>query len=152
MPLMVNSGTKAAMMMAAENRIPWLTSMAACAITANLPRRPTLGRERSSPGELRNRSEAGCDSRRKMFSIMMTLASTIRPKSIAPTDSRLADSPRSSSSPMAKASANGMVAATMTALRRSPRNSSCSTKISTMPSSMLCSTVCVVTRIRSERS
>ena len=48
-----------------------------------------------------------------MFSTMITVASTTRPKSIAPTDSRLADSPVSSSSTMANASANGMVAAMM---------------------------------------
>ena len=35
------------------------------------------------------------DRWRKMFSIMITVASTTRPKSIAPTDRRLADSPRS---------------------------------------------------------
>ena len=58
-----------------------------------------------------------------MFSTMITVASTIRPKSIAPTDSRFADSPRTTMRPMAKESANGMVAATMRALRRLPRNS-----------------------------
>ncbi len=50
-----------------------------------------------------------------MFSIMMTVASTTRPKSIAPTDSRFADSPRSTISAIAKASANGIVIATMIA-------------------------------------
>ena len=87
-----------------------------------------------------------------MFSTMMTEASTIRPKSIAPTDSRLADSPRSTIRPIANDSANGIVVATIMALRRLPRNSHCSRKISTMPASMLCSTVCVVTWMRSERS
>ena len=48
---------------------------------------------------------------------MITVASTIRPKSIAPTDSRLADSPRSTMIPTAKNNANGMVAPTMIALR-----------------------------------
>jgi hypothetical protein len=87
-----------------------------------------------------------------MFSTMMTEASTIRPKSMAPTDSRLADSPRTSISMMAKASANGMVQATMIALRRLPRNTHWTTKISSSPASTLCSTVPVVTLIRSERS
>ena len=36
MPLKVNSGTKPAMMMAAANRIDWLTSVAALAITREL--------------------------------------------------------------------------------------------------------------------
>ena len=38
-PLMVNSGTKPAMMIAAEKKIAWFTSIAALAITANLPRK-----------------------------------------------------------------------------------------------------------------
>ncbi len=87
-----------------------------------------------------------------MLSTMITVASTTRPKSMAPTDSRLADSPLSVITSTAKNRAKGMVRATITALRRSPRNSHCTTKIRTMPSSMLCSTVWVVTAIRSERS
>ena len=65
-----------------------------------------------------------------MFSTMITVASTTRPKSMAPTDSRFADSPRSTMSPIAKDSANGMVMPTMMALRRLPRNAHCSRKIS----------------------
>ena len=45
-----------------------------------------------------------------MLSTMITVASTIRPKSMAPTDRRLADSPRSTRIPTAKNRANGMVA------------------------------------------
>ena len=87
-----------------------------------------------------------------MLSTMMTVASTIRPKSMAPTESRLADSPRNTMMPTAKNSANGMVAATISALRRLPRNTHCSRKISTMPTTMLCRTVRVVMSIRSLRS
>ena len=87
-----------------------------------------------------------------MFSTRMTVASTIRPKSIAPTESRLADSPRSSISVMAKDSAKGMVIATMMAVRRLPRKIHCTRKISTIPSTMLCSTVWVVMLISSARS
>ena len=87
-----------------------------------------------------------------MLSTMMTVASTIRPKSIAPTESRLADSPRSTMMPTAKNSAKGMVAATISALRRLPRKTHCSRKISTMPSAMLCRTVFVVSSMRSLRS
>ena len=87
-----------------------------------------------------------------MLSTMITVASTTRPKSMAPTDKRLALSPRSVIRRMAKKSANGMVTATITALLRLPRNSHWITKISTMPSTMLWSTVWVVTSIRSERS
>jgi len=80
-----------------------------------------------------------------MFSTMITVASTTRPKSMAPTDKRFADSPRNTISPIANDKANGMVIATITALRRLPRKAHCSKKISTMPAIMLCSTVCVVT-------
>ena len=87
-----------------------------------------------------------------MFSTMITVASTISPKSIAPTDSRLADSPRNTMMMMAKARAKGMVAATMTALRKVPRKIHCTRKISTTPTTMFSSTVWVVTLIRSVRS
>ncbi len=87
-----------------------------------------------------------------MFSTMMTVASTTSPKSMAPTDSRLADSPRTTMSPIANDRANGMVMPTMMALRRLPRNNHCSMKISSTPTIMLCSTVWVVRAIRSLRS
>jgi hypothetical protein len=53
---------------------------------------------------------------------------------------------------IAKASAKGMVAATITALRKVPRNTHCTRKISTTPKIMFSSTVWVVTSIRSVRS
>jgi len=87
-----------------------------------------------------------------MFSTMMTVASTIRPKSIAPTDSRLADWPPASISMIANVRAKGMVQATISALRRFPRNAHCSRKISAMPASTFSSTVCVVSLMSSERS
>ena len=67
---------------------------------------------------------------RKMFSTMITVASTMMPKSIAPIDSRFADSPLSTRMTTANSSAKGMVAATISALRRSPRNSHWIRKIS----------------------
>ncbi len=87
-----------------------------------------------------------------MLSTMITVASTIRPKSIAPTDSRFADSPRNTRMPIAKNSANGIVVPTMMALRRLPRNTHCSRKISPMPNTMLCRTVRVVMSMSSLRS
>ena len=75
---------------------------------------------------------------------MMTVASTMMPKSMAPIDSRLADSPFSTRISTANNRAKGMVAETMKALRRSPRNSHWMRKISVMPIAMLCSTVWVV--------
>ena len=94
----------------------------------------------------------GCDSLRRMFSTMITVASTTSPKSIAPTDRRLADSPSKSSSPIATARANGIVAEVIKAARMLPRKMYYRTKIRIMPSAMLCKTVCVVTLIRSDRS
>lgn len=89
---------------------------------------------------------------RKIFSTMMTQASTTRPKSSAPTDNRFALSPCNTRIRMAKASAKGMVAATMIAERRLPRNSHCSAKIRRMPTTMFSMTVWMVRLIRSERS
>jgi len=152
MPLSVNSGTKPAMMIAAANRIDWFTSVAAFAMTANLPRKRVLARTTCSSAPPARRVSTLSLKCRKMFSTMMTVASTIRPKSMAPTDSRLADSPRNSIRQIANASAKGMVQATITALRRLPRKAHCSRKISRIPASTLCSTVPVVSLIRSERS
>src|SRR5665647_885746 len=72
---------------------------------------------------------------------MMTVPSTMMPRSIAPTDSRLAESPRSTVMMTARNSATGMVAATISAQRRLPRNIHWIRKISAMPNSILCITV-----------
>src|SRR5262245_16775027 len=93
-----------------------LTSVAARKIVASFPLRPKGAGVSAAP--LRGAPSARC---RKMFSTMMTLASTMRPKSMAPTDRRLADSPRITRMPMAKKRAKGMVDDTMMALRKSPR-------------------------------
>ena len=142
------------MMMAAEKKIDWFTSARRIGDRPRTCRGSPIGvriavQHRRPRGPMRRGSAARW---RKMFSTMITVASTTRPKSIAPTDSRFADSPRSTMSPIAKDSANGMVTETMTALRRLPRKTHCSRKIRTMPATMLCSTVCVVTWIRSLRS
>ena len=89
---------------------------------------------------------------RKIASTMMTDASTTSPKSSAPTDRRFADSPWIVRISTANDSANGMVAATISAERKLPSTSHWSSTISTMPSTRLCSTVCVVTPISAERS
>src|SRR6516162_3576909 len=103
-PLSVKSGMKPTMMIAAEKKIARLTSVAARKIVASFPLRPKGAGVAAAP--LRGAPSARC---RKMFSTMMTLASTMRPKSIAPTDSRLADSPRMTRMPIAKKRAKGMV-------------------------------------------
>src|SRR6266571_5282245 len=55
---------------------------------------------------------------RKMFSTIITVASTMIPKSIAPTDRRFAESPRKYITATAKNNAKGIDAETMIALRR----------------------------------
>ena len=52
----------------------------------------------------------------------------------------------------ARNSATGMVAATMIAVRKLPRNSHWIRKIRLTPNIMLCSTVCTVIATRSPRS
>ncbi len=74
------------------------------------------------------------------------------PKSTAPTDSRLADSPTSTRIMMLKNSANGMLTLTMIALRRSPRKIHWMKNTSRQPKKRLCRTVWVVTDTRLERS
>ena len=87
-----------------------------------------------------------------MFSTMITVASTMMPKSMAPIDKRFADSPLSTRIVTANRSAKGMVADTISALRRSPRNSHWMAKISSTPITMLCSTVRVVMSTSTLRS
>ena len=87
-----------------------------------------------------------------MFSTMITVASTMMPKSMAPIDKRFADSPLSTRMTTANRSAKGMVADTISALRRSPRNSHWIRKIRVTPITMLCSTVWVVMSTRALRS
>ena len=87
-----------------------------------------------------------------MFSTMMTVASTMMPKSMAPIDSRFADSPLTTRTTTANRSAKGMVAETISALRRSPRNNHWIRKIRQTPTTMLCRTVWVVTSTSALRS
>ena len=90
------------MMMAAAKKIDWLTSAAAMEIVPVLPRKPLRTRMRCKVLGPWPRCAAASARCRKIFSTMMTVASTTNPKSMAPTDSRFADSPRSTMSPMAK--------------------------------------------------
>ncbi len=87
-----------------------------------------------------------------MFSTMITVASTTRPKSIAPTDSRLADSPRITISPMANDNANGMVSDDDQRAAQVAEEHPLQQEDQRDAASMLCSTVCVVTWISSVRS
>ena len=87
-----------------------------------------------------------------MFSTMITVASTMMPKSMAPIDSKFADSPLSTRMTTANSRAKGMVAETISALRRSPRNSHWIRNTKQTPITMLCSTVWVVTSTSTLRS
>ena len=98
------------------------------------------------------RSRGGRWKLRKMFSTRITAESTMMPKSTAPSDSRLADSPVSTSIMMLKNSANGMFMLTITALRTSPRKIHWMKNTSRQPKIRLWITVCVVTFTSVERS
>jgi hypothetical protein len=143
---MVKSGMKAAMIIATPKKMPRLTSEA----PARMWNAFALGVSVPSPvpGLVWVRSR----SCRKMLSTMMTVESTMIPKSMAPTDKRFAESPRATRIMKANRSATGIVADTTTALRRSPRKSHWSRKISATPKIRLWKTVRVVTSIRSRRS
>ena len=127
------------MMMVAEKKIACVTSVEAWKIVLHPCRTGCRDGSRSARW-------------RKMFSTMITVASTMMPKSIAPIDSRFADSPFSTRITTANSSAKGMVADTISALRRSPRNSHWIRKISVTPITMLCSTVWVVMSTSALRS
>src|SRR4029453_13327746 len=111
---MVNSGRNAAMVMITEKKIGRSTSTAAAKIRRNFSDSRVSGSETS-----RRTARARW---RKMFSTMMTVGSTRVPGSIAPIDSRLADSPRRTVMITARNNATGIVADTISAERRSPRN------------------------------
>src|SRR6266540_3269808 len=83
---MVNSGRNAAMVMITEKKIGRSTSTAAAKMRRNFSDSRVSGSETSR--------RTACARWRKTFSTMMTVASTMMPGSIAPIDSRLADSPR----------------------------------------------------------
>jgi hypothetical protein len=132
------------MVMMTEKRIALSTSTAPVRIQLSLSL--SLGLR---PGGIRG---AWWAIWRKMFSTMITVPSTMMPRSMAPTDSRFADSPRITVIITASSSATGIVAATIRAQRRSPRNTHWMRKISAMPNTRLCRTVRTVIATRSPRS
>ncbi len=110
-------------MIAAEKKMPWLTSIAAPRDDRDLPRRSSSIASVQLQHRVRTVRRRAATCRRMMFSIMITVASTISPKSMAPTDSRLADSPRSRIRPMAKDERERDGGRHDQRARRSPRNS-----------------------------
>ena len=78
------------------------------------------------------------------FSIMTTPPSTIRPKSIAPSDIRLAETPNSRMPMKPINIATGMIAAVISAAGMSRRNMNNTMITSTEPSRRFLRTVCAV--------
>ena len=72
--------------------------------------------------DCRSRGPEWWESRRKIFSTTITAPSTMMPKSIAPSDRRLAGMPRSLSPTNVLRSESGMMSATIPAERKLPRN------------------------------
>ena len=102
-------------------------------------------------------SRSGClwvasESFLNTFSTTITAPSTMMPKSIAPSDSRLAGTPIHVSPMKVASSASGIVTATMAAARRLPRNSHSTTDTSSAPSIRLVNTVFSVLPISQVRS
>ncbi len=87
---------------------------------------------------------ASSSRRRRMFSITTMAPSTMMPKSIAPSDSRLAGILKWCIRMNAVSSDSGIVMATMIAARGLPRNSSSTIDTSVMPSMSVLPTVCTV--------
>ena len=83
---------------------------------------------------------------------MITLESTIRPKSIAPKLIRLADRPVASMMLAANSIDSGIASATIRPPRRFPSMASSTKMTSAPPASRLCSTVLSVRLIRWVRS
>ena len=88
---------------------------------------------------------------RMMFSAMMTAPSTMMPKSIAPSESRLEGTPRRSMNTKANSSDSGIVSATMKAARTFHRKSESSTTTSAAPSIRFRRTVVTVRFTRTSR-
>ena len=113
-------------MMSVEKRTGRAASITPC----------TMAGPAGAPGERRVR-------RRKTFSSTTMEASTRMPKSMAPMEIRFAERPVSTIMEKENSTANGMVAAAMSVVRRSPSMSSRMSVTSTRPVMMTCFTVCV---------
>ncbi len=83
---------------------------------------------------------------------MMTVESTMMPKSTAPREMRFAGVPVAIIPQNAARSASGMFTAAITAARACPRNTHRTSVTSSMPTSRFSITVCVVTCTRRSRS
>ena len=100
----------------------------------------------------RSRRMACPDKRRNTFSTTMTAPSTMIPKSIAPSERRLAGIPRSVRPMNVASSERGMITATIAAARTLPRNKSSTAPTSMAPSSKFLNTVFRVVSMSQVRS
>ena len=123
------------MIISVENRIGRATSVA---------RRTTPSLESSTSGRLSRPL--------RIVSIITIAPSTSIPKSIAPSDSRLAGISVIFIRIKAINSDNGIVTATSSAPRQLPRNRINTSTTSSIPSNSVCDTVCSVVLTRSVRS
>ena len=124
-PPMKNSGEYATMMMPVEKIIARCTSLVALMIASSSFSAPS----------------SRC---RMMFSITITAASTITPKSIAPSEIRLAGTWKCSMLMNDTHSASGITAATTAAARKLPKKTNNTASTSEIPTTSVCSTVPMV--------
>jgi len=105
-PVIVNNGTKATMMMVVAKKMGRPTSRAALVICIGTV---MVGLRLCARWE-------------KILSTMMSVESTMMPKSMAPREIRLAESPSSTSRQKVNNRARGTVRATIIAVRTWPKN------------------------------
>ncbi len=137
----VKIGMCAAMMISIEKSVGRPTSTAACRIACLRVWSSSVRWARVSSVRRRN-----------TFSTTITAPSTMMPKSIAPSESRLAGMPIQVRPRKVASSASGMVTATMKAARMLPRKSQRTKETSSAPSSRLVKTVVSVLPISQVRS
>ena len=133
---MVNKGMKATRMMIVEKKIGRPTCRAARTMV-------TWGGRRCAVWWL---------SCRKIASTMISAASTMIPKSMAPSEMRFADSPTATIIKNVNRRAKGTVKATIRAARIFPRKTNRIRNTRIMPPARISRTVLIVTWIRSVRS
>ncbi len=126
------------MMINIENSVGLPTSIVASSMIFNRVRKSTSSR---CSANLRN-----------TFSTTITAPSTMMPKSIAPSDSRLAGIPIQVSPRKVPSSDNGIISATIVAARMLPRKISSTSATSIAPSTRLVNTVFKVLPISQLRS
>lgn len=135
-PVIVNSGMNATTMIAVEKKMGRPTCLAARTMTWG-----TVRPVRRS-----------CAKWKKMLSTITSVASTMIPKSIAPSEIKFADCLISTIIVNVKSNDSGIVSATMIEARKFPRNTSRIRKTRTIPLMRMSVTVSTVVWINAVRS